>query len=417
VQVEFFANPEEFTGDAAANYKMLQVAEALGQEELQPSPTLAIDALLGTGVTGPAKGRALEGIRKINSLVTNSGAKVVAVDIPSGMPSDSGDPTGEFAHADYTVTFTAPKPCHALAPNCDHIGELRVGQIGSPESFYSDVKLELLEPSMFRELLQPRPPAGHKGTFGHALIAAGSVGKTGAAIMCGTGALRAGAGLVTVASDVSVLGHITSHTPELMTTTVQNFLSESKGKTVLAMGPGLGRDGETESLVRGAAKQFEGPMVIDADALTGEIRGEGRVRILTPHPGEMARISGKSAQEIAKDRISVARDFATAHEVILVLKGQRTVIALADGRVWIDPTGTPAMGKGGSGDVLTGFITGLVSQFPKQPELAVAAAVYLHGRAGEIGAEERGDKCLLATDLFDYLTDAMEECAHIPDAV
>jgi NAD(P)H-hydrate epimerase len=183
------------------------------------------------------------------------------------------------------------------------------------------------------------------------------------------------------------------------------------------MGPGLGRDGETESLVREAAKQFEGPMVIDADALTGEIRGEGRVRILTPHPGEMARISGKSAQEIAKDRISVARDFATAHEVILVLKGQRTVIALADGRVWINPTGTPAMGKGGSGDVLTGFITGLVSQFPKQPELAVAAAVYLHGRAGEIGAEERGDKCLLATDLFDYLTDAMEECAHIPDAV
>ena len=158
-------------------------------------PRLVIDALLGTGITGPATGRALEGIRKINALAADCGAKVVAVDIPSGMPSDSGEPAGEFAHADYTVTFTAPKPCHVFPPNCDHVGELAVAPIGSPASFYADAQLELVEPAMFRDLLAPRPPDGHKGTFGHALIVAGSIGKTGAAAMCGIAALARGRGV------------------------------------------------------------------------------------------------------------------------------------------------------------------------------------------------------------------------------
>ena len=417
LRVELFCEPSELAGDAAANYKMMEAAEALRRDERAQRPTLVIDALLGTGITGAATGRALEGILRVKALAGDGDGKVVAIDIPSGMPSDSGEPVGEFVRADYTVTFTAPKPCHAFPPNCDDIGELVVAPIGTPESFYGDAKLELLEPAMFRELLRPRPPSGHKGTFGHALIVAGSIGKTGAAAMSGIGALRAGAGLVTVASDAVVLGQISSHAPELMTESIADLPRAAKGKTVIAMGPGLGRTPETEAMVRRTLAEFTQPMVIDADALTGEIRGQGHVRVLTPHPGEMARISGKSAAEIAKDRVGVARAFATEHGVTLVLKGQRTAIAFADGRVWINPTGSPAMGTGGTGDVLTGMLAGFLAQFPSTPDEAVAAAVYLHGLAGQIGARALGEKCLMATDLFDYLPDAMEECAHVSHGV
>ncbi|MGA7240190.1 MAG: NAD(P)H-hydrate dehydratase [Bryobacteraceae bacterium] len=417
LRVELFCDPAELAGDAAANFNMLEAAQVMRADGGARCPTLVIDALLGTGVTGPATGRALEGIRKINALAADGGAKIVAVDIPSGLPSDSGEPGGEFAHADYTVTFTAAKPCHVFPPNCDHVGALTVTPIGTPASFYDNAQLELVEPAMFRELLAPRPPDGHKGTFGHALIVAGSIGKTGAAAMCGIAALRAGAGLVTVASDPAVLGQISSHAPELMTESIANLRQAGKGKTVIAMGPGLGRTPETEATVQQALKEFAQPMVIDADALTGEIRGEGRVRVLTPHPGEMARISGKSAAEIAKDRVGVARAFACEHGVTLVLKGHRTAIAFPDGRVWINPTGSPAMGTGGTGDVLTGMIAGFLAQFAAKPDLAVAAAVYLHGLAGQIGARALGEKCLIATDLFDYLPDAMEECAQIPHGV
>jgi ADP-dependent NAD(P)H-hydrate dehydratase / NAD(P)H-hydrate epimerase len=417
LRVKLFCDPAELAGDAGANYKMLVAAEAMRGDDSLQYPTLVIDALLGTGINGPATGRALEGIRAINGLAADYGATVVAVDVPSGLPSDSGEPAGEFAHADYTVTFTAPKPCHVFPPNCDHVGELAVGPIGSPASFFAEGRLELVEPPMFRELLTPRPPDGHKGTFGHALIVAGSIGKTGAAAMCGIAALRAGAGLVTVASDAAVLGQISSHAPELMTESIANLDSAAQGKTVIAMGPGLGRTSETEAMVRQALKEFSQAMVLDADALTGEIRGEGRVRVLTPHPGEMARISGKSATEIAKDRVGVASAFAMERSVTLVLKGHRTAIAFADGRVWINPTGSPAMGTGGTGDVLTGLIAGLLAQFPTKPDLAVTAAVYLHGLAGQIGARALGEKCLIATDLFDYLPDAMEECAQVPHGV
>ncbi len=413
--VEFFCDPAELQGDAAANYRMLEAAEARRADtDAASNPSIVIDALLGTGVTGAAKGRALDGIRRINAI---EGAAVVAVDIPSGLPSDSGEPTGEFVRADYTVTFTAPKPCQVMPPSCDRVGELIVSAIGTPESFYAEVKLEVVEPGMFRDLLAPRPPWGHKGTFGHALIVAGSIGKTGAAAMCGIGALRAGAGLVTVASDPEALGAISSHAPELMTESIANLRQAAEGKTVIAMGPGLGRTAETEGLVAETMRDFGGPMVIDADALTDAIRGDGRVRVLTPHPGEMARISGLSPAEIASDRVAAAIAFATGHAVTLVLKGERSVIAFADGRAWINPTGTPAMGTGGTGDVLTGMISGFLAQFPSKPDQAVAAAVYLHGLSGQIGARALGEKCLIATDLFDYLPDAMEECAEVPDSV
>jgi len=422
LHVVLLAAPEDLRGDAAANYQMLRVCGCPVLHEIPAeahNATLVIDALLGTGIAGAASGRMLEAIRQINSSFPL--AKVLAVDIPSGMASDAGEPVGEFARADYTVTFTAPKPAHVLPPNCNSVGRLSVGAIGSPESLYDDAWLSLIEPSMFRALLAPRPRSGHKGTFGHVLIVAGSRGKTGAAAMSGMAALRAGAGLVTVASASSAIAEISMHAPELMTEPLAETPMGSialnaavdklaEGKTVIAMGPGLGRHPEIDMLVAGAVETFPQPMVIDADALTAQIEGkDGRVRVLTPHPGEMARISGKIIAEIQQDRVGAARTFATSRAVTLVLKGERTVIAFPDGRVWINPTGTPAMGKGGSGDILTGMVSALLAQFPKQPAEAVAAAVYLHGLAGEIGARELGDKSLLATDLLHYFSNAVAE--------
>jgi NAD(P)H-hydrate epimerase len=413
------ADPNDLKGDAAANYKMLLASGGTVHHEIPAearNATLVIDALLGTGINGPAAGRMLEGIREINRGFPL--AKVVAVDIPSGLPH------GEIARADYTVTFTAPKMEQVIPPGCDHVGELHVVSIGSRAEFYAHIQLEVIEPAMFAEVLAPRPPSGHKGTFGHVLAIAGSRGKTGAAAMTGLAALRAGAGLVTVASAESAIPEIAAHAPELMTEPLRetesgaialnaNLSDIIEGKTVLAMGPGLGRHPQIAALVGAIAASSELPIVMDADALF-PATGNGRVRILTPHPGEMAQLTGKSTPEVQADRIGTARSFATEHGVTLVLKGQRTVIAFADGRVWINPTGTPAMGTGGSGDILTGMIAGLLAQFPKQADLAVAAAVYLHGLAGEIGARELGEKCLIATDLLRFLPAAMEECADLP---
>jgi len=428
LDVVLLAATEDLRGDAAANLKMLAVCGCPVLHEIPAAArnaTLVVDALLGTGVTGAASGRMLDAIREINGGFPL--AKVMAVDIPSGMAADSGDAAGEFVRADFTVTFTAPKPAHVLPPNCDRVGELAVGAIGSPPSLYEEVWLSLVEPSMFQPLLEPRPRAGHKGTFGHALIVAGSRGKTGAAAMSGLGALRAGAGLVTVASAASAIAEIASHAPELMTEPLAETPMGSialnaaleklaEGMTVIAMGPGLGRHPEIDMLVASAVESFPQPMVIDADALAKPVAGAGRVRVLTPHPGEMARLTSKTTAEVQQDRVGIAREFATSHSVTLVLKGERTVLAFPDGRVWINPTGTPAMGTGGTGDILTGMISGFLAQFPKQSDLAVAAAVYLHGLAGEIGARAVGEKSLIATDILKYLPDAVSFAAALAGA-
>ncbi|MEO8595492.1 MAG: NAD(P)H-hydrate dehydratase [Candidatus Solibacter sp.] len=421
-------DPAELKGDAAANYAMA-IAAGVGVHSEIPREarlaTLVIDALLGTGVNGPATGRMLEGIREIN--LGFPLARVVAVDLPSGMPTDTGEAAAEFARADYTVTFTTPKIAQVMPPNCDHLGELVVCPIGSPASLYADLPLAVIEPAMFADLLAPRAPGGHKGTYGHVLIVAGSRGKTGAAAMAGIAALRSGAGLATVASAESALAAIAAHAPELMTEPLRETESGMialnaslqpllEGKSVLAVGPGLGRAPHIAALVHGLTEHFEGPVVLDADALVTTPRGP-RLRVLTPHPGEMARLTGKSTAEVQADRIGCAREVATQNQVTLVLKGQRTLLAFPDGRVWINPTGTPAMGKGGTGDVLTGMIAGMLSQFPALPEQAIAAAIYLHGLAGELGAQDMGDKSLLATELLHYLPAAMEACGDLPHRI
>jgi ADP-dependent NAD(P)H-hydrate dehydratase / NAD(P)H-hydrate epimerase len=432
LDIVLFGAPEELKGDAAANYRMLRFCGCTVESEIPArarNASLVIDALLGTGISGPATGRSLEGIREINNGFPL--AKVVAVDIPSGIPSDFGDSVGEFARADFTVTFTAPKLGQVLPSNCDHVGELVVAPIGSPPDLFEkddSIYVSVIEPSMFRSLLAPRPRWGHKGTFGHVLVIGGSRGKTGAPSMSGIASLRAGAGLVTVASAASAIPVIAGHAPELMTeplaendagTIARDVALDklSQGITVVAMGPGIGRNPDIEALVTRAVSELDQPMVIDADALHPGIRGGGKLRVLTPHPGEMSRLTGKSIADVQKDRVAAAREFAMENEVVLVLKGQRTAIGFPDGAVWINPTGTPALGTGGTGDVLTGLIAGLLAQFPKQPHEAVAAAVYLGGLAGEIGAREIGEKSFLALDILGYLPRALEACAGLPNGV
>jgi NAD(P)H-hydrate epimerase len=423
--------PEELSGDAATNYRMFQACGGSVFFAIEPamqSATLIVDALLGTGLKGPARGLALDWIREINSGFP--GARVVAVDVPSGMPSDTGMPSGECARADATVTFTAPRYCHVLAPNCNSLGEFRVYPIGSPAQLYDEdraIDLAVIEPELLRNFLGPRKTDGNKGSYGHVLIVAGSRGKTGAAAMAGMSALRAGAGLVTVASAASAIPVIASYAVELMTVplpetedgaiagaALHEITQLMEKLTVLAIGPGLWTGEQTAGVVRALFATCDKPIVADADALNILAAGAwpdsgGKLRVLTPHPGEMARLTGLSVAKVQEDRIGCARKFACERGVVLVLKGERTLLAFPDGQVWVNPTGSPSMATGGTGDILTGLIAGMLAQFPKNPHEAVAIAVYLHGRAGELGAIEIGEQVFVATDLLRMMPQAMRE--------
>ncbi len=428
-------DPSEMHGDALENYRMLK---AVGcpvwpkiTEEMRIA-TLVVDAVLGTGVEGAARGKSAEMIDAINQNFPL--ADVVAVDVPSGVASDSGEVAGTAVRARHTVTFTAPKPCLVLSPACELAGKVHVAPIGTPPEMVEGdpgILLSVSKPSDFGSLFRPRTSDSNKGLYGHVLVIAGGRGKTGAAAMAGIAALRAGAGLSTVASAASAISAIASYAPEIMT----EPLAETDGgsiamrapddpalaaitqkKTVIAIGPGMGQHPETVQFIRRFVQESKTPMVVDADALNAlagqRSRFEGP-RIFTPHPGEMSRLTGKTIAEIQKDRIGIARAFATERGVYLVLKGNRSVIAFPDGPVWINPTGSPSMATGGTGDVLTGMIAGLVAQFPDQLESALLAAVYLHGRAGELGAEAIGEKSFMATDLFEFLPEAMREIADL----
>lgn len=383
--------------------------------ELTPvmhAATIVIDALLGTGLTGPPREPYASLIQRINTGFP--GARIVAVDIPSGMLSDRAATSWECVRAHHTVTFTAPKVGMVLEPNAALCGELIVGHIGSPLSILPS-RTRLTGPRDLAPLFGPRPALGHKGTFGHVLVVGGSAGKSGAVLMTGLAALRAGAGLVTVASDASTLSVVTAHTPELMTEVLDpsNFEALARGKRALALGPGFGVSADkADFLARVVAGHGDVPIVIDADGLNNLAGRELPRRpnlILTPHPGEMERLTASPMPAI-EERLDSARAFATSRGVTLVLKGRNTLTALPDGTVWINPTGGPAMATGGSGDILTGLIAGLAAQ-QRQAELALAvvAAVWLHGRAGDLAANVLGEKCVIATDLLHYLPAAMAE--------
>jgi hydroxyethylthiazole kinase-like uncharacterized protein yjeF len=425
LRVVLAGDPDQMQGDALENFRMLCAVGCPVASEITPemrTATLVIDAVLGTGAEGPAKGKAAEVIESINRDFPL--ADVVAVDVPSG----------GAVRAKHTVTFTALKPSLVLPPACELAGKVHVVPIGTPPELYENdptITLSMSDPADFAGLFEPRPSDSNKGLYGHVLVIAGGRGKTGAAAMAGIAALRAGAGLSTVASAASAISAIAGYAPEIMT----EPLAETDGgsiamrapddpalaaitekKTVIAIGPGMGQHPETVQFIRRFVQESKTPMVVDADALNAlagqRSRFEGP-RIFTPHPGEMSRLTGKTIVEIQQDRIGHARAYSTEHHVYLVLKGDRSVIAFPDGRVWINPTGSPAMSTGGTGDVLTGMIAGLVAQFPNQLENALLAAVYLHGRAGELGAEALGEKSFMATDLFEFLPEAMREIADL----
>jgi NAD(P)H-hydrate epimerase len=403
--------PEELRGDAEANYRMLAALGVPVHRSIEPrmrAATLVIDALLGTGLAGPARGVALDFIREINRGFP--GAEIVSVDMPSGLCEE-----GESVLPAHTVTFTAPKIEQVLPPTCDRVGRLHVVQIGTPPEMLerdASLWLALIEPRRFRRLFEPRPRGAHKGDFGHVLVIGGAEGKGGAAAMAGWAALKAGAGLVTVACAEAERRTVTALAPELMT---QGWLEDPGDKDVIALGPGLGRDPEMVSFAQRLFAQSALPMVVDADGLNAlagtSFRGPGPWRVLTPHPGEMARLAGVTSTDIQADRIGIARRFAMERHVALVLKGQRTVIAFPDGRAFVNPTGTPAMATAGSGDILTGLAAGLLAQWPDRREEALLAAVWLHGRAGELAADESTEWCVTATDLLRHLPAAIREAA------
>lgn len=398
---------------ALANYRALAAHGVPVHRSVQPwmrAATLVVDAVLGTGLRGPAAGVALDLIREINSGFP--AATVVAVDFPSGLGGG-----GEHTHPVATVTFTAPKVEQVMPPTCDAMGELVVRQIGTPpEWLEQDGALDtiLVEPEMFSRLFQPRLRGSHKGDFGHVLVIGGAAGKGGAAAMAGLAALRSGAGLVTVAAAESERPAVTALAPELMTQALPN---EPPDKDVIAIGPGLGCAPEYVGLVRRVFAESPLPMVVDADGLNAlagsEFRGPGPVRILTPHPGEMSRLTGVPTVVIQAGRAHAARALATEREVVVVLKGQRTLTALPDGRLFVNPTGTPAMATAGCGDILTGLIAGLLAQNPVNAESALIAAIWLHGRAGELAAAELTENCVTATDLIRYLPEAIREARDL----
>src|SRR5580704_4603609 len=430
VQVILLADPAELRGDAAVMFGKLpstaitvRSTEELKSERVQSSlhADLYLDAVLGTGFKPPVSGLYAEAIAIMNA----SKVPVIAVDIPSGSDADAmGPQAGTIARADAIVTFTAPRPAHAFSMLS--AGPTVVADIGSPEeAIVSALRLNVITARDIGALIGPRPAESNKGNYGHVLVVGGSLGKAGAAAMAGMAVLRAGAGLSTVATPKSVLGTVGGFHPEFMTeplretdvgtisTGALDRIEElAKGKTVLAIGPGISRDPQTAELVRSLVARLRLPVVLDADGLNafegcaGELKGAGRTLVITPHPGEMARLSGCSIADVQKDRLGMARKFAREHELIVLLKGHRTLVVEPDGEAWVNTTGNPGMATGGTGDILTGMVAGMIAQHPKYAFMAVLAAVHLHGLAGDVMRERVGEHSLVATDLLQGLPEA-----------
>jgi ADP-dependent NAD(P)H-hydrate dehydratase / NAD(P)H-hydrate epimerase len=486
VHVLLLADPHDVKGDAAEMLKKLPLKPIVAPSEAELksdaaqqvfAADLLIDAILGSGFQPPVTGVYGAAIQQLVLLAgatqlspAPTGVPIVSIDVPSGMDSDhprrDASPQQVLStaavRASAVVTFTSPKLVH--------IGlgvPVAVADIGSPPAAIDEASASQLAVATPVRLVRssdsqdamlgivsvsPRRADANKGDFGHVLIVGGSRGKAGAAAMAGIAALRAGAGLATVATARGVQNLVSSFAPELMTEdlaeTEQGTISLhaldfgridaiTEGKTVIAIGPGISRNQESAEFARTLVHRRKLPVVLDADGLNAfekfetRLEGTGMPLIITPHPGEMARLVGMSVADVQADRVEVAGKFAQDHACIVVLKGHQTVIAIPDGRAWINPTGNPGMGSGGTGDVLTGMIAGLVGGWVKRlpqaenisPQIRetynwylvqrVATAVYLHGLAGDIAAAELSEHALVATDLLRYLPAAFARLSQI----
>jgi len=414
------------------------------------SAELLIDAVVGTGFKPPLRGLATA----LRQTVAQCKTPVVAVDLPSGWDADSLQQTAQTSEgpfrADAVVTFTAPKLAHVFGHlTSAPFGPVVVAEIGSPaEAIVSDGNLSWAGASK-SIAEEPRAVNANKGMYGHVLVVGGSYGTAGAPAMASLAALRAGAGLVTAAVPKSILELVAAVAPELMlaplregaegAVSLENLaadglqaLLKAKKFSVVALGPGLSTKAEAPEFVRGFVADCSLPMVIDADALNAfagrtellkcaaamkDAKGKPRTLVLTPHPGEMARLTGLIIAAVEADRIHLARSFATEHKLTLVLKGWRTLIAHPDGRIAVNTSGNPAMAKGGSGDILTGIVAAMLAQFPEDVARAVEAAVALHGLAADFAARAMDEHTVLATDTLAHLSDAFRYRAKDSDGL
>jgi len=441
VRILAMAPISELSRDAATMYKQfvriagkssvyLYASKAQAQTLLQDSD-IVIDALLGTGLSSAVTGRYAEAIDSINE----AGRPVVSVDLPSGLHADTGTILGRAVRASLTVTFGLPKLGLYQCAGIDLAGEVAIVDIGIPPAYIDAVesRTTLITRHSVRSSLPKREPSSHKGTFGHAGIIAGSVGKTGAAAMTAQAALRVGAGLVTVAVPTSVNDIVEAKLLEVMTvpmpetkartfarTALDRLVAFMTAKTAIAIGPGLSTHPETVELVQALTKQLDRPAVLDADALnalTGRTALLASCKIppiITPHPGEMARLEADAtSQTVNSDRIGTASRFARERGLIVVLKGARTVVARPDGAVAICPTGNPGMATAGTGDVLTGMLVGLLAQRVPSWE-AACAATYLHGAAGDLAAARKGQAGLISGDVIEEIPYALKLMHETP---
>jgi hydroxyethylthiazole kinase-like uncharacterized protein yjeF len=431
VRVFLLAGRREVRGDAAQALqrwtgRVEEVRDAAslgGVERAIAAADIVVDALLGTGLEGPARGLVGECIAR---LARPGGPPVVALDLPSGLSSDGGTLLGPTVRATATATFASWKRSLLLHPAAAYAGEVTVIPIDiPPEEVARDIRTSLTEDADVRAHFGARAPDAHKGTFGHLLVVGGSRGKTGAVALASRAALRSGAGLATAATAasqqpiVAALGleHMTEALPEVPGASIaraagERILALSGTMDAVALGPGLSLAEESQALARDLVAAVPRPMVVDADALSALaghldcLKGTAGPRLLTPHPGEMARMLGVSIAEVQADRIERARDVAGTYGVWLALKGAGTVVATPDGRVAINPTGNPGMAKGGSGDVLTGMAGAFLAR-GLAPGDALVAAVYLHGLAGDLARETHGEEGMLAGDIVEAIPRAL----------
>jgi hydroxyethylthiazole kinase-like uncharacterized protein yjeF len=429
VDVWLAARPDEVEGDAAemlARWRRVRgTVHSLASSDdvaalcrrLERSAAV-VDALFGTGLNAPVRGVAADTIEAIN----RCGAPVLAVDIASGLSADTGTALGTAVRATVTATFGLPKVGQLIHPGVEHTGLLAVVDIGIPAEALAAVgpRVSLLERHEVGALLRPRPRDAHKGDFGHVLVIAGSRGKTGAALLATGGAARAGAGLTTLAVAASLQAILEGRVREAMTAALPDTgdgaaaLADGGavdallgGRAAVVCGPGLGRADETRALVAHVVRRCGAPLVLDADGLnavagTSVLRERPAATVLTPHPGEMARLLGTDTARVQGDRLGAARELARRDRVVVVLKGARTIVADPDGGASISPTGNPGMASGGTGDVLAGVVGGLLAQ-GLAPFDAAVLGVFAHGLAGDEVAARQGELGLLAGDLIPEL--------------
>jgi len=427
--VFLLGNPDDLRGDARTMYEAIPAV--VNQVRIENSQQLRdalkgfdliVDAILGTGIQGPVRGLLGEAIEAIN----DTQFPVVSVDIPSGLPADGGPIEGPVVRAAHTVTMGLPKLGMLIHPGIEFTGTVTVASLDFPEDLLNDpeIHVNLLTKEMTKALLPPRPRDGHKGTFGSVLIVGGSPGMTGAPVLASRAAMRSGVGLVFCATAEGLQPQVAARLVEELTIllpstdgraldpgSLPRLLAEAKRMDAIALGPGIGRAEGTQQFVHKVVAEIPLPMVIDADALNALaghldlLHARRASAILTPHPGEMSRLTGLSASQIQADRIGAASRLALDCRVVVVLKGAQTIIADVNGSIYISPTGNTGLAKGGSGDVLTGLIAGLLAQRSEALPAALCG-VFLHGLAADLAADSIPPRSMIASDVIEHLPKA-----------